>query len=98
MPHAGAAAPLCRGCGALVVSAAERESMSGSDLCGCELPDVVPGKVGVLAGPLADRFIAEHHEFTGEEGGRDNLVDAAALAYLVASSVPVIKPRDWSRF
>jgi len=98
MPHAGAAAPLCRGCGALVVSPAERRSMSGSDLCGCGSPDVTLGKVGVLSGPLADRFVSEHHEFTGEEGGRDNLVDAAALAYLVAISVPAVKPRDWSSF
>ena len=86
-PHAAAAAPSCMLCGCLVVADHEREGVAGSDLCKCEEPDVLPGKVAVLAGPLADRFVEVHADFDGEEGGDDDLVDCASAAFNAGQQV-----------
>lgn len=84
-PHAAAATPSCRACGCLVVDPGEAR-MAGADACRCKAPDVMPGRVAILAGPLAERFADVHFEFTGEEGGDDHLVDAAACAYNAAQA------------
>jgi len=78
--HAGKAAPHCLACGRLVVKEHERAGLSTYDLCNCETPIVQPGKVAVLAGPHAERFIELHADFDGQEGGDDHLVDAASAA------------------
>lgn len=85
-PHAAAATPSCRACGAIVVDRDEAGRIEGSDVCRCAVPDLVPGRVAVLAGPLAEKFVQVHADFSGDAGGDDHLVDAAACAFNAAQS------------
>lgn len=82
-PLAGAAAPLCRKCGKVQ----GEDGAESGDACGCTAPDIRPGRVAILAGPMAERLRDQLHDFTGEDGGRDDMVDSAAIAYNASDAV-----------
>lgn len=78
--HAAATAPHCRDCGGIMAS--EDEGFAAGDICGCEVPNgPETGRVAVLAGVWVDPWLARHQAFTGDEGGKDDEVDSAAVAW-----------------
>lgn len=80
-PLAAACTASCRLCARVVVDVEEREAMGAGSACECEEPDVRPGRVAILAGPMAAKLQAELDSFDGAEGGVDDLTDSAAAAW-----------------
>ncbi|MCP3961277.1 MAG: hypothetical protein GY719_25810 [bacterium] len=97
-PLAAAASATCRLCARLVVDDSEREAAGPGTVCECETPDVKPGRVAILAGPMAAEFQEELHDFDGHEGGVDDLVDSAAAAWNAGATGGGPYAGRWGRF
>ena len=62
------------------------EALGKADRCKCLEPVPKPGRVAVLAGPMAERWRQQHHDFTGEDGRDDDLVDCGSGAFNAAAT------------
>lgn len=87
LAHAAAAAAICTTCHHLIVPDDSLDLFRSQGVCKCAEPGGAGyGRVELAMEPeKAERFATVHHGFTGEEGGDDDVVDAAAITYNVAT-------------
>lgn len=89
LAHAGLAAARCERCHQLLVPEDAAEVFKSQGLCSCPEPAGSGyGSVEIVRGAWNEPFTRQHQGFTGEPGGKDDIVDAGAVTFNVCSGRP----------